>query len=146
MSIKSQQAKMKQLATLLEGNLSYIYGEKECGPNGAKVEFHRHGKAFLRGMAKDLAFTDFIVRSNTAGIATSGEVSLYGLWDNEGLMITLSQFDLHNDVMLYRTITQIKGGQHGFNQWLPLNALSGGDYTQLLATFSHYQGRCRHAA
>lgn len=43
-----------------------------------KEEFHRRGQAFLRALAKELGFKqgDFEVRSNRAGTAVLGEVSL----------------------------------------------------------------------
>ena len=51
MSIKSQETNMRRLAGLLSQDLGYIYGEKECGPNGAKKTFLRLGNVFL--LAKD---------------------------------------------------------------------------------------------
>lgn len=54
MSMKSQENNMRRLAILLKQNLSYIGGERECGPNGAKKAFLNLGKVFLRALAKDL--------------------------------------------------------------------------------------------
>ena len=41
MKTNLQGKKMKRIAELLSGNLSYIAGERECGPNGEKAEFLR---------------------------------------------------------------------------------------------------------
>ena len=41
MSTKSQENNMRRLAVLLSHDLGYIWGEKECGPNGAKRRFHK---------------------------------------------------------------------------------------------------------
>ena len=48
MSNKSQELNMRRLAALLSQDLSYIGGERECGPNGAKRTFLNVGKTFLR--------------------------------------------------------------------------------------------------
>ena len=39
MSVKSQENNMRRLAALLGQDLSYIFGEKESGPNGSKKTF-----------------------------------------------------------------------------------------------------------
>lgn len=80
MSMKSQENNMRRLAILLKQNLSYIGGERECGPNGAKKAFLNLGKVFLRALAKDLGLRDVRVMSNPGGIAVSGECCLYGMW------------------------------------------------------------------
>ena len=54
MSMKSQENNMRRLAILLKQNLSYIGGERECGPNGAKKAFPNRGKVFLRALAKEM--------------------------------------------------------------------------------------------
>ena len=72
MSNKSQELNMRRLAALLSQDLSYIGGERECGPNGAKRTFLNVGKTFLRALAKDLCLHDVTVRSNAGGIAVSG--------------------------------------------------------------------------
>ena len=51
MSMKSQENNMRRLAILLKQNLSYIGGERECGPNGAKKAFLNLGKVFQIGRA-----------------------------------------------------------------------------------------------
>lgn len=91
MSNKSQELNMRRLAALLSQDLSYIGGERECGPNGAKRTFLNVGKTFLRALAKDLCLHDVTVRSNAGGIAVSGECCLYGMWENNGIFIEISQ-------------------------------------------------------
>ena len=52
MSVKSQENNMRKLADLLGRNLSYIWGEKESGPNGDKKVFLNTGKIFLREIGR----------------------------------------------------------------------------------------------
>jgi hypothetical protein len=135
MSVKSQQANMKRLAQLLSKSLAYIYGERESGPNGAKAEFHARGRAFLRALAKDLKLREYKVHSNYAGIAVSGEVYLYGMWsDGNGLMVSLEQPCIGNDVVLYRRIQNMNdhSGRMNSNHFISLSALRSEDYHMLL--------------
>ena len=39
MSVKSQESNMRRLSMLLSHDLSFIGGERECGPNGSKKAF-----------------------------------------------------------------------------------------------------------
>lgn len=146
MSIKSQEKNMQYLAELLSQDLSYIYGERECGPNGAKKEFLQKGRAFLRALAKDLGFQESNVSSNTAGIACSGEVYLFGMWSAEnGLFLTLEQIRGLNACILYRTITDIKDstGGHSGNNYISLREFSTCGYEALCAKL---RGMNREAA
>ena len=58
MSVKTQEMHMRKLADLVAQDLSYIHGEKESGPNGAKKVYLHIGKTFLRAMAKDLGLVE----------------------------------------------------------------------------------------
>ena len=92
MKMNLQEKKMKRIAELLSGNLSYIAGENENGVNGEKAEFLRTSAAFLRKLGKDLGFTESRVHTNPAGIAVSGSVLLYGMWgDGNGICFVLDQ-------------------------------------------------------
>ena len=51
----------------------------------------RGEKPSLRALAKDLCLHDVTVRSNAGGIAVSGECCLYGMWENNGIFIEISQ-------------------------------------------------------
>ena len=69
MSVKSQESNMRRLSMLLSHDLSFIVGERECGPNGSKKAFLNTGKAFLRALARDLGLHDVTVSANSGGIA-----------------------------------------------------------------------------
>ena len=135
MSIQSQEKNMTRLAELLSRDLSYIYGEKEGGPNGAKRECLLKGRAFLRALAKDLGFRESNVSSNAAGIACSGEIYLYGMWgDNNGLLVMLEQMTGMGACVLYRTITDIKDrARGGSNHFISLRKFSSCGYEALCA-------------
>ena len=136
MSMKSQENNMRRLAILLKQNLSYIGGERECGPNGAKKAFLNLGKVFLRALAKDLGLRDVRVMSNPGGIAVSGECCLYGIWVSSGLFICIQQTCVGEDVFLYRTIRNINDHKGGYNRYLTLHDLEKLSYGQLLDTLS----------
>lgn len=135
MSIKSQEKNMRYLAELLSQDLSYIWGERECGPNGAKREFLLKGRAFLRALAKDLGFQESKVSSNASGIACSGEVYLFGMWSAEnGLFLMLEQMKGMNACVLYRTITDINDSTSGGgNHFISLREFSTCGYGALCA-------------
>ena len=79
MSVQSQEKNMRKLAGLLSHDLSYIWGEREGGPNGDKKVFLNTGKTFLRALAKDLGLVEYKVSDCPGGIAVPGECSLIGL-------------------------------------------------------------------
>lgn len=137
MSVKSQEANMRKLADLLSQDLSYIYGEKESGPNGAKRTFLHVGRTFLRALAKDLGLRDYKVTSHTEGIAVSGSCTLMGIWEEGGIYICLSQFmGSMERVMLYRAIRHMKDYAGGYNHWLSQNTLAVYTYEQLLSSLT----------
>lgn len=133
MSVKSQETNMRRLAGLLSQDLSYIGGERECGPNGAKKTFLNLGKVFLRALAKDLGLRDAKITANPGGIAVSGDCSLIGMWENNGLYVNLSQPCLGgNHVLLYRTARNIRDYSSGHNNFLTLDDLWQLSYPALL--------------
>lgn len=133
MSIQSQQSNMRRLYDLLSRDLGYLHGERKGGPNGAKRTFLHVGKVFLRALAKDLGLRDAVVKSNVAGFATSGECSLYGMWEENGIYICLSQFAASGeDVLLYRTIRNLKDYRGGYNNWIRLGEFGAMAYERLL--------------
>ena len=137
MTWQSQQGNMRRLHDLLSQDLSYIHGEREHGPSGAKKTFLHVGKVFLRALAKDLGLRDAVVRSNAAGIAVSGECTLYGMWEESGIYICLSQFAAGSEnVLLYRTIRNLKDSRGGYNNWICLGEWEGMSYEQLLERLS----------
>lgn len=131
MSMKSQETAMRQLAGLLGQNLGYISGRRECGPNGAKETFLRVGKTFLRALAKDLQFREYTVYANSGGPAVSGECCLSGMWEDSGLYIRLGQIVCGEDVLLYRTIRNIRDYTGGHNHYLNLQDLRKLPYEQV---------------
>ena len=133
MSHKSQEKNMRKLADLLGRDLSCIWGEREGGPNGDKKVFLNTGKVFLRALSKDLGLQDVSVGSNPGGIAVSGESTLMGMWQTNGLYIQLSQpcYDRAN-VLLYRTIRHSKDYSGGRNLYLTRRDLAEMSYLDLL--------------
>lgn len=137
MSDKSQEANMRKLADLMGQDLSYIWGEKERGPNGAKRKFLNVGRIFLRGLAKDLGLRVYKVTSNAGGIAVSGECILMGLWEEGGIYLNLSQPTCGGgQVAYYRTIRHLKDYTGGYNHWLTRDDLETFSYERLLFALS----------
>ena len=136
MSVKSQENNMRRLAELLSHNLSYIYGEREAGPNGDKKTFLNLGKVFLRALAKDLGLRDVKVTANPAGIGVSGDCSLYGMWEESGIYICLEQlFGGSDNVVLYRSIRDLHDHKGGYNRFLSVRELRHLSYEDLLDRF-----------
>lgn len=137
MSVKSQEANMRRLAGLLSRDLGYIWGENESGPNGDKKTFLNLGKVFLRALAKDLGLRDAKVTSSSGGIAVSGECSLIGMWEGNGIYISLGQILSDRErVLLYRTARNIRDYSGGHNCFLTLDDLRNLSYPELLEQLS----------
>ena len=136
MSVKSQENNMRRLAELLSQDLGYIGGERECGPNGDKRTFLNLGKVFLRALSRDLGLRDAKVTSNPGGIAVSGDCSLIGMWEDNGIYVNLSQFCSGRYVLLYRTARNIRDYSGGHNNYLTLNDLRNLPYPALLEKLS----------
>lgn len=135
MSLQSQKKLMGEIAELLSVNLSYVFGDRESGPNGAKQQFLTKSAVFLRALGKDLGFTEMNVRTNKAGIACSGEVTLYGIWsDGNGLMFELTQSCCLPNELMYRRISHMKDYAGGRNKWINTRILWSRDYGQLCST------------
>lgn len=127
---------MRGLAELLRGDLGYIYGERECGPNGNKRTFLNTGRTFLRTLSKDLGLTETRIDSAPGGIAVSGDCTLRGMWGRSGIYIQLGQILInHEYVVLYRTIQNIRDFCGGRNNFLTRRDLERMSYRQLLDTF-----------
>ena len=133
MSHKSQEKNMRKLADLLGHDLSYIWGECEGGPNGDKKVFLNTGKVFLWALSKDLGLQEVSVSSNPGGVAVSGESTLMGMWQTNGLYVQLSQPCYDRDrVLLYRTIRHSKDYSGGRNLFLTRRDLAEMSYLDLL--------------
>ena len=146
MSVKSQQANMKTIYTLVSRDLGYIHGERESGPNGAKKQFLSKSAAFLRALGNDLGFKEFKVTTNPGGIAVSGEVTLMGMWtDTNGLYMQIFQSVTRRQDFLFRSIRHMKDYTGGMNQWIPCSLFAVGDYERLIGMLLPI-GMVRHAA
>ena len=86
-----------------------------------KKAFHRLATAYLKEFAGvlGLARGSYDVRSNKAGVACLGEVTLHG----EGIYIQLSQSSLGEQFM-YRKCKGRKDYTGGVNQWMALSQLA----------------------
>jgi len=137
MSVKSQQANMKTIHSLISQDLGYIYGERESGPNGAKKQFHAKSAAFLRALGNDLGFKEFKVSKNYASIAVSGEITLVGMWgEGNCLYFQISQPLSPFNSFLYRSMKHLKDYSNGSNQWLDCKLFEAGDYEAVLEILS----------
>lgn len=132
MSFKSQETNMRRLAGLLSHDLGYIGGERESGPNGEKKVFLNVGKTFLRALAKDLGLRDASVTSNAAGIAVSGECCLTGMWENGGLHVCIKQPCSGQNVLLYRSVRNLKDHRGGYNHYITRMELANLSYERLM--------------
>lgn len=133
MSVKSQEKNMRRLADLLSRDLSYIWGERESGPNGDKKVFLSTGKTFLRALAKDLELCSAEVHVTPGGIAVSGECSLIGMWESSGIYVQISQSCGDRErVLLYRTVKSVNDHTGGRNIYLNCGELERLSYGQLL--------------
>lgn len=133
MSFKSQENNMRRLADLLSRDLSYIWGDRETGPNGDKRVFLNVGKTFLRTLGKDLGLHDVQVKANPGGIAVSGECYLYGMWENNGIHICITQPAGGGAwAIYYRTIRNLKDHKGGHNRFIRREELAAKSYPWLL--------------
>jgi len=134
MSLLSQTRNMIKLGELLSNDLGYDYdGPKESGPNGKKKEFLTTGRAFLSALAKDLGFKERDIHTNKAGIAVSGEVYLYGMWESSGIMMVLEQDIMGERHICYRTIKHMKDSKGGHNHFITLRELKAANYGDIIA-------------
>lgn len=145
MSTKTQENNMKRLGELLAVDLGYIFGERESGPNGEKKEFLSKGRAFLSALGKDLGFAVYKVRTNPAGIAVSGEVTLMGMWaDGNGLYLCLEEPIMSDFCVLYRTIRNMKDYSGGQNCFLSRSLLSRADYSAFIMPLLRLKQEATH--
>lgn len=145
MSIQSQENNMRKLARLLSGDLSYIWGERESGPNGDKKVFLNTGKAFLRALAKDLKLRDAKVTAIAAGIAVSGECYLTGMWEDSGLHVCLEQpCYLRENVLCYHSIRTMQDHKGGYRHYIRRAELEFMSYEQLIERLSEQKKECAY--
>ena len=140
MSLQSQTKNMKLLSVLLGQDLGYIYGEREDGPNGAKKQFLTTGRAFLSALGRDLGLAQQKVHTNNAGIASSGEVYLRGMWGPSGVKLELSQDPMHGRCLSYRYITDMRDTSGIYTSFVTLAELRNADYVALLENIMSLNG------
>ena len=134
MSIVSQEKNMRRLANLLSHDLGYIWGEKECGPNGEKKTFLHLGNVFLRALAKDLGLHNVTIRANPGGIAVSGECTMIGMWEENGVYVGITQTHISKPMaIVYRTVRHAKDYTGGHNNWISVEELGKLSYRELLS-------------
>ena len=79
-----------------------------------KDEFHKKGKVLLKQIAKELKLSEFDIRSNIAGIAVSGEITLH----SPSLYMQINcSFSNHGSRILYRScngMTDYCGGPNNY--------------------------------
>lgn len=88
----------------------------------SKMAFHREAKRALKALAEALGLLkgSFEVRSNLAGPACSGEVTLHG--DTLYVQVQASCLGVGHEI-LYRAVTGRKDYVGGQNQFAPASAL-----------------------
>jgi len=150
MEYRLQKKKLERLTLLLSQDLGYIWGEKECGPNGAKKEFLRVGVAFLKALGNDLGLDNIKVRKNPSGIAVCGDVYLYGDWGpGNGFFATLTQaWDFpYRPELLFRSLRDINNSASGTNCYIDDAVFRDADYDAMLRAlrFCKERGEYRKA-
>lgn len=91
-----------------------------------KEQFHRQGKSFLKKIAAAIGLPagSFDIRSNKAGMACSGEVTLHG----EHIYIQLSESCMGPGLQaLFRTCNGRKDYTGGANNFAKLESMSNDD-------------------
>jgi len=126
MSIKSQEKNMRQIANLLDKNLTYYDGKED------KKTFLNKSCTFLRNLGRDLGLSEMEVNVNPAGIAVSGESSLIGVWEDAGIYVHISQLVLYDFALLYREARHMKDYAFGTNRYLTKRDLKEMSYQQIL--------------
>lgn len=120
-------------ATKLANIMTQDLGYNEEG----KAAFHKEAKAVLKKVAKALGLTpaDYDLRSNKAGIAVSGEVTLH----TDKLYVQVSQSMMGNGKeVLYRTCEGRKDYTGGQNNFAAAGALLDDN---VIARFERMQNR-----
>jgi len=113
-------AELTQLQSLVKNPGSCSYNETN------KAKFHRLAKSCLREIAKQLGLDKgtFTIRSNMAGIAVSGEVTLHG----DDIYISLSADGPFSEPQfMYRSCKGQKDYTGGGNNWMRYADLSDMD-------------------
>lgn len=111
-------ASLARLAAAVKGGSINAYSDEG---DRRKRAFHSNGKVVLRAVAAALGLAEgsYDIRSNKAGIAVCGEVTLHA----EGIYIQLSQ-GLMGDKFMYRSCKGRKDYTGGTNCWMSFSTLT----------------------
>jgi hypothetical protein len=119
---------LKKLAAITPG-----VDEYSSTGSAKKETLHTSGRSFLRGLAKELGMADgsFDVRSNKAGIAVSGEVTLH----SDQLYVQLSESCMGRGgiSLLYRNCAGRRDCVGGMNNFIDAAQLQDGAYSGFVA-------------
>ena len=105
-----------------------------------KALFHRHGKALLKRIAEDMGYIpgSYDLRSNMAGIAVSGEITLH----TDDLYVQFSCSAFGSDLQIMYRRCQHRRDYTGLrNHFLPFGALC--DYNKVLTALQTVRA-CTH--
>ena len=118
------------MATLQQlDNKSFSYNETN------KNQLHRAAAKSLRNIAANLGLqkTEFDIRSNKAGIAVSGEITLH----TDKLYIQISESSFRKGIMvLFRTCNGRKDYVGGQNQYATVKELESPEFLKKLKNMS----------
>ena len=120
---------IKQLQTTADKFLKTV-SQDVTDDAARKAEFHRLGKQLLKGLAERLGYSKdmYDIRSNKAGPAVSGEVTLHA----DDLYIWFSQSMGNRMGITYRTCQGRKDYTGGRNNFLPFDVLR--DFSSFVQT------------
>lgn len=98
----------------------------------AKKQFKTTSVQFLKSLAKKLNLITHDISYNKAGVASSGEISLKGTYDN-GNSVYVHISTPSNYGILFRTIENFNDHLGGLNQWIrPNGSMSVSDIADII--------------
>jgi len=130
---KTKASQIKKLVIdFLDTTKRHIDAYDQEGADNKQL-FHKHSKAILKCIAKDLGYKpdSYDLRSNMSGVAGSGEITLH----TNDLYIQFGQGCGSGLEILYRTCKNRKDYTGGTNNWLPFEALK--NYESALKMFNN---------
>ena len=138
----------KRLARYMQSNVK-VTGPMRTGEYGDATEkrrFRTIGLGAMKQLAKDLGMREFRVDFNPGGPAVSGDVHLYGMFNNKiGLNMFFSKDPwghTHFGDITYRTIKHMKDYTGGRNQWMHSSEFNNpDDVISKLRAFVEREGR-----
>lgn len=96
-----------------------------------KRDFELKAKEFAKSLSKELNFTECKIRYNPGGIAVSGDITMFGKFQNGKFMyMTISTPSSHG--IMFRSASSMEDYSGGTNQWFNPSA------------FETYHGLARH--